>query len=337
MSTHTAPTPNKLAPTRDEPRFYRKVLGKIAPLLGLLAVYAFFAAAKPDAFMTLPNSKLILEEIGVNGMAALGTTLVIITGGIDLSIGPVVALSSVVVALLILHGWPIGLAALAAVGAGALCGALNGLLITAFDLLPFIVTLGAWSALRGVAQGLSHNKNVNAHAGWLNGILLNSPSGDLKWLKLPVGVWLIFIVTAGLWALLRYTRFGRHVFAIGSNQQTARLCGVRVRTTKICVYAIASALAGLAGVMNFAWNGGVGTPTLSYITLPAIAAVVVGGASLSGGEGSPVGTLIGILIIRIVSNGCGAMDLSDWVQKIVTGAIIIVAVALDRLRHRRAR
>ncbi len=336
MSVVAVPEQAKSSGGVDEPPFYRWLLGKIAPLLGLAAVYAFFAVAKPGAFMTLPNSKLILEEMALNGLAALGTTLVIISGGIDLSIGPVVALCSVVVALLILHGWPIILAVFAAVATGALCGALNGLIITAFNLLPFIVTLGAWSALRGAAQGLCHSQSVNANAGWLAN-LLNTPSGNWKWLPLPLGVWLIFIVTAALWALLRYTRFGRHVFAIGSNEQTARLCGVRVRTSKIWVYAIASAMAGLAGVMNFAWMSGVGKSTLSYITLPAIASVVVGGASLSGGEGSPVGTLIGVLIIAIVSNGCGVMDLSNWVQKVVTGAIIIVAVALDRLRRRRAR
>jgi ribose/xylose/arabinose/galactoside ABC-type transport system permease subunit len=155
-----------------------------------------------------------------------------------------------------------------------------------------------------------------------------------RWMLVPPGVWLMIVFAAVVAALLRYTRFGRHVFAIGSNEQTARLCGVAVEPTKLAIYGIGGALAGLAGVLQFAYLT-MGDPTTAAgYELDIIAAVVIGGASLAGGQGSVFGTLVGAMIMTTVSNGCTKLDLANWVQEIVTGGIIVFAVALDRLRHR---
>ncbi len=275
----------------------------------------------------------MLLQTAVVGTAALGMTLIIISGGIDLSIGSNIALCTVAVALLLSLGVPPLLAALGGIGVGALCGALIGLLITRLGLTPFIVTLGMWGALRGAAKGLAHESIVSAPTTWLNG-LLTSLRPTNRWMLLPPGVWLMLALTVLVAALLRYTRFGRHVFAIGSNEQTARLCGVPVQRTKLLIYTVGLAFAGIAGVLQFSYLT-VGDPTTAAgLELAVIAAVVIGGASLNGGEGSVFGSVIGALVMTVVANGCTKMNLANWVQEIVTGGIIIAAVALDRWRHR---
>jgi ribose/xylose/arabinose/galactoside ABC-type transport system permease subunit len=153
---------------------------------------------------------------------------------------------------------------------------------------------------------------------------------------LPPGVWVLIILAVVMAALLRYTRLGRHTFAIGSNEQTARLCGVAVERVKVLVFTLCGAFAGLAGLMQFS-RLTVGDPTVAVgLELNVIAAVVIGGGSLSGGEGSILGTLVGALLMTTIASGCTQMGLPNWVQEIITGAIIVVAVAVDRLRHRRS-
>jgi ribose/xylose/arabinose/galactoside ABC-type transport system permease subunit len=224
-------------------------------------------------------------------------------------------------------------AALGGIATGAACGALIGLLITRLNLTPFIVTLGMWGALRGAAKGLANETMVAAPSTWLND-LLQSLRPQNRWMIFPPGVWLMLVLTLFVGALLRYTRFGRHIFAIGSNEQTARLCGVPVKRTKLLIYIVGLAFAGIAGVLQFSYLT-VGDPTTANgLELAVIAAVVIGGASLNGGEGSVFGSLIGALIMTVVANGCTKMNLANWLQEIVTGAIIIIAVVLDRLRHR---
>ena len=151
---------------------------------------------------------------------------------------------------------------------------------------------------------------------------------------LPPGVWLMLLLTLFVAGLLRYTRFGRHIFAVGSNEQTARLCGISVSRTRLLTYTVGLAFAGIAGVLQFSYLT-VGDPTTANgLELASIAAVVIGGASLSGGEGSVFGSVIGALIMTVVANGCIKLNLANWVQEIVTGGIIIAAVVVDRLRHR---
>lgn len=306
---------------------------KLGSIFGLVFVLALFAFLRPRTFLTADNFQIMLLQTAVVGTAALGMTLIIISGGIDLSIGSNIALCTVAIALMLQHHVSPLLAALGGIAVGSACGALIGLLITRLNLTPFIVTLGMWGALRGAAKGLANETMVAAPSTWLND-LLQSLAPKNRWMIFPPGVWLMLALTLVVAALLRYTRFGRHIFAIGSNEQTARLCGVSVKRTKLLIYTIGLAFAGIAGVLQFSYLT-VGDPTTANgLELAAIAAVVIGGASLNGGEGSVFGSLIGALIMTVVANGCTKMNLANWVQEIVTGAIIITAVVLDRLRHR---
>jgi ribose transport system permease protein len=309
------------------------LVSKLGPVLGLLVVFVLFALLRPGTFLTFDNVELILLQTAVVGTAALGTTLVIVSGGIDLSVGSNIALCTVAIALLLTHHMPPLVAAAGGVLTGALCGLVISLLITRLQLSPFIVTLGMWGALRGAAKGIAGETMVQAPATWLNG-LLNTLQPGQRWMLVPPGVWMMLLLGVGVSAALRYTRVGRHLFAIGSNEQTARLCGVPVERTKLLLYTVAAAFAGLAGVLQFAYLT-VGDPTTADgYELAAIAAVVIGGASLAGGQGSIFGSLVGAMIMTTISNGCTKLDLANWVQEIVTGAIIVFAVALDRFRHR---
>ena len=309
------------------------LLGKLGPVIGLAFVCILFASLTYETFVTVSNFQVMLTQTAVVGMASLGMTIIIIAGGIDLSFGSTVALSGVVVALLLQRGWSPVLAGVGGVGTGALCGLVIGLLITRLKLMPFIVTLGTMTAFRGLAKCLGSEAMVNAPDTWMNRMLNGLGEGQ-QWMIFPPGVWLVIVFSILVAAMLRYTRFGRHVFAIGSNEQTARLCGVRVDRRKVLIYTVGAAFAGLAGILQFGYLT-VGDPTTADgMELNVIAAVVIGGASLNGGRGSILGTLIGALIMTVVSNGCTKVGLSSSVQQIVTGAIIILAVALDGLQHR---
>ncbi len=331
--------------------------------LALFAVFLFFAVMVEDGkFYTARNLENILRQSSVYATAALGMTLVIIAAGIDLSIGSIIALTVVMVAwvlnihqmapavgkvegeaVYLIHQYPVMLPMLAvavAVLAAALAGACNGLAIVGLRLVPFIVTLGTMGIFRGLAKGIADEKDIYPQTDtWITGIMdptLSSIDPARRWMVLPPGVWLLIVSAVATGLLLRYTRFGRHVFAIGSNEETARLCGVPVGRTKILVYTLAGFLAGLAGLMQFSFISGIGQPTtaVSY-ELFIIAAVVIGGGSLMGGEGSILGSVIGALIITILYMGGQQMGWPKWVQEMVIGAIIVAAVALDRLRHRR--
>ena len=306
-------------------------LKKLAPLLGLACVVGLFSALRPERFATPSNFQVILTQTAVVGTAALGMTLVIISGGIDLSVGSALALCTVIVAHLLKRGLPPAAAAFASVGAGAAVGLVIGLLVTYGRLLPFIVTLGLLGALRATAQLLAPNARVEAPDTWLNDLMFIFAENNVL---VPAGVWVMLALALLVAGVLRYTRFGRHAFAVGSNEQTARLCGVAVDRTKILVYVYAGALNGVAGVLMFSsLTMGEATGAQGY-ELNVIAAVVIGGASLSGGEGSVLGSLVGALMMTTLANGCTKMDWPNPYQMAVTGVIIILAAALDRLRHR---
>lgn len=319
-------------------------MNKFGPLLGLFIVFGLFTAITSSDFASIRNIETIARQTTVVGTAALGMTMVIILGGIDLSVGSVVALSTVVIALVLgyhpdkmITVTPMLalLAGLAGIGAGAICGFVNGLLITKLKVVPFIVTLGTMLAVTGIAKGFANDMKVNCDDSWLNSVLAALGPGQ-RWLLLPVGVWIMLLLAVVVAFILRYTKFGRHVFAVGSNEQTARLCGISVERVKLLVYTGSAALVGLAGLMQFS-RLTIGDPTVAKgLELQVIAAVVIGGGSLSGGEGSIFGTLVGALIVGVIGSGCSQMGLPNWVQEIATGCIIVVAVALDRLRHRRS-
>jgi ribose transport system permease protein len=257
--------------------------------------------------------------------------MVIISGGIDLSVGSIIALSTVVVALLLRRELAPAVAALGAVAAASVCGLLNGALITRLRVVPFIVTLGTMLLVRGAAKGLADERRIEAPLTWLNG-LLRTARGDTG-LLVPTGIWIAAVLAVGVAAVLRYTRFGRHLFAIGSNERTARLCGVRVERRKLAVYTAAAALAGLAGVLEFS-RLSVGDPTVAVgLELDVIAAVIIGGGSLLGGKGTVLGTIGGAAIMAMIQIGCSQAGLPNWVQQIVTGSIIVIAVALDHWRQ----
>jgi ribose transport system permease protein len=260
-------------------------------------------------------------------------TLIIISGGIDLSVGSTIALVTVVVALLLKRGAPPTVAVAGGIVTATVSGLLIGAMVTGARLLPFIVTLGTFGAYRGVAEELSNQQSVSAPETWIN-TLLNVPADGTRWMILAPGVWLMLALALLVAAVLRYTRFGRHTVAVGSNEQTARLCGVAVVRTKILVYGVAGALVGVAGVLQFSFLT-VGDPTTANgYELNIIAAVVIGGASLSGGQGSILGAVLGALFMTVIANGCTKLGLDNPIQKIVTGAIIVAAAALDQLRQR---
>ncbi len=354
----------------------RSILRRAGPALGLIAAWALFAALAGGSFVALANQRLMLLQTAVVGTAAVGATLIIVSGGIDLSVGSTIALGTMAGAIALRAGLSPALAALAGVGTGALVGAAIGAMVVGevvragalaagafvgwraggsggavvglaagatlalaagrlvprLPLSPFIVTLGMWGAMRGLAKGLGDNQPVYPPSpggtGWLADLML--PSGGI----LPAGVWILLAVAALFAVLLRHTRFGRHAFAIGSNQETARLCGVDVERTKLLVYGLGVGCAGIASVLQLSYLS-MGDPTTAQgAELKVIAAAVIGGASLSGGEGSILGTLLGALLMTVVDNGCTKLGLDNWVQECVTGAIIVLAVTLDRLRHR---
>lgn len=314
---------------------WRAWLSRLGPLFGLALVFGLFAAIGPDHFTSVRNLETMARQTAIIGTAALGMTMVIILGGIDLSTGSTIALATVVIARLLGAGVSPLVAALAGVASGAACGLLNGLLITRLRVVPFIVTLGTLLGVRGLAKGLAGEQKVDAPITWLNELLASLGPGQ-RWMLVSWGVWIMLGLALAVAALLRYTRLGRHTFAVGSSEPTARLCGVAVDRVKVTVYTLSAALAGLAGLMQFS-RLTVGDPTVAGgAELDVIAAVVIGGGSLAGGEGSVLGTLIGALIMTVIRSGCSQMGLANWVQEIVTGGIIVVAVALDRLRHRQS-
>ncbi|HEX9005843.1 MAG TPA: ABC transporter permease [Bacteroidota bacterium] len=321
------------APVRLRKRS-RGLMTRLGPLLGLVAVYLLFAALGPASFTSFQNLETIARQTAIVGTAALGMTMIMIAGGIDLSVGSMIALVTVVIAALLQAGLPPLAAALLGIGAAALAGFGNGVLVTRLRIVPFIVTLGTLLLLRGAAKGLAHEQKIDAPLTSLVDLLAALPAAA-RWHLFPAGVWMMLLLALSVAGVLRFTKFGRHLTAVGSNELTARLCGVPVERIKVLVYTLGGAFAGVAGLFQFS-RLTVGDPTVAMgVELDVIAAVVIGGGSLSGGEGSVLGTMVGALIMTVIRSGCSQMGLPNWVQEMVTGAIIVVAVALDRLRHRK--
>jgi ribose/xylose/arabinose/galactoside ABC-type transport system permease subunit len=321
------------------------------PFLGLVLITALFAWLTLDSgrFITLENWQTIAVQSVIVATAALGMTIIMIAGGIDLSVGSSVALVTVCIALLVkkidpllsdsLREWKILLpiALVFGIAIGGVCGAINGTLIAWLRVVPFIVTLGTYTIYRGLAKWLAASTTVyipgDVKPRWFNGILKSDPVPH--WLIVAPGVWIVLILSALVALMLRYSLLGRYVYAIGSNEATARLCGINVPLIKIVVYTIGGLATGLAGVLEFVYLSATGDPTSAVgLELQVIAAVVIGGGSLSGGEGTVLGTLIGCLIMAVLSNGCVHANISDSSRDVFIGIIIIAAVTLDRLRRR---
>lgn len=311
-----------------------RLLAVLGPFVGLFFVVLLFALVGPPGFLSFYSFKVVATQTVVVGLGAIGMTFVIISGGIDLSVGSVIALSSVTTAMFMRDGHQPSVAILGGVATGALCGLINGILITTLRIVPFVITLGMLGIARGFAKYLADEQKVDAPAAWLGELMQKSP--EPAWLLIPPGVWLLLALTPLMAFVLRHTVLGVHTFAVGSNENTARLCGVPVARTKIAVYVLCGIFAGLAGVAQFA-RLTVGDPTTATgKELDVIAAVVIGGGSLAGGEGRILGSLVGAFLMGTLAYGCTQTGVPTYVQEILIGAIIVAAVALDRLRHRRA-
>lgn len=304
------------------------------PLIALVVVYLAFLAWTPDTFARPLTLITMARQTVIVGTAAVGMTLVILLGGIDLSSGSLVALTTVVGASALKSGAGPVTAVMMGIGAATVIGALNGALIAGLDVAPFLVTLGTMSILRGTAKGIAHEQKIDCPTRGLEHLMSLAPGRE--WMIVPPGVWLLLIL-AGIAAFsLKYTVLGRHITAVGSSERTARLAGIHVSRIKVYTYAIAGLIAGIAGTFQLS-NLTVGDPTDSVgLELSAIAAVVIGGASLSGGQGSVVGSMLGALLMTVIRTGCLHAGLPNWVQEILTGAIIIVAMGVDRFRRRKA-
>ncbi|HEX2781818.1 MAG TPA: ABC transporter permease [Gemmatimonadaceae bacterium] len=322
-------------PLSVAPRWAGRLAGA-GPILGLVLVIAAFAllADSPGRYLSPLNLRIVLSQTVIVAVAAIGMTMIIVAGGIDLSVGAAIALTGVCAALGIAAGWPPALAAAAAVVAGGVVGVVNGALITGLRVVPFIATLGMLGVARGVAKWLAHEQTVNVPPTWLNELLVTFPTA--RWMVFPPGVWLALALAVLAAVVLRRTVFGRRVFALGSSEAAARACGIDTTRLTLFVYGLAGLLFGLAGVLQTS-RLRQGDPTVAIgIELDVIAAVVIGGASLSGGEGSIAGSMVGALIMAFLRNGCQQMGWPNYIQEIIIGAIIVLAVALDRLRGRLA-
>ncbi|MBL8826657.1 MAG: ABC transporter permease [Planctomycetaceae bacterium] len=326
----------------NKPAVWRNLVsGSLGPLLALVMVIAFFGIAdtvKNDegSFLTAQNFRTVSVQMSTVAVAALGMTLVIIAGGIDLSAGTALALSATTMAWSLKAGWGVPAALAAAIGIGMLAGFVNGLLISTLRVVPFIVSLGTMTAYLGLAKVIAKESTVRPDPSqipeWLGKLVSVLPKDHFL---LATCVWIGLALAVALAAVLRYTVFGRYVFAIGSNEATARLCGVPVTAVKIAVYTLAGFFVGIAGIYQFARLSS-GNPTSGIgLELKIIAAVVIGGGSLSGGRGSVVGTLAGAAMMQVIASGCTLLGLSNPLQDVIIGVIIVAAVTVDQWRVRR--
>lgn len=297
-------------------------------LLVLVALVLLMAAIAPN-FASVDNIWNIARSISINAILAAGMTFVIITAGIDLSVGSTVAVAGVVSVLVAMAGVPAPLAVLIGVLAGAAAGAINGVLTAYMTLAAFIVTLASMTFLRGLAYTMTGGQPI------VDGNLSFRGLGNGNLLGVPAPVICMLIVYVLAWFLLERTRYGRHVYAVGGNPEAAHLAGVNVKGILTSVYVIAGACAGLAGVI-FAGRVVSAQPTAGNgYELDAIAAVVLGGTSLAGGKGRIIGTFIGALILGVLSTGLILMNLPFFTQLLVKGIVIIIAVSIDSLKQRR--
>jgi ribose/xylose/arabinose/galactoside ABC-type transport system permease subunit len=333
---------------------FLRFLGRQAlsgPVIGLIAVMTVFIiliawSGEPGdlkRFLGFKNLQVLLKSIAVTGVISLGALLIIIAGGIDLSVGSVVALVTVVTMqvfrLAFAQSGSSDIASVIAVPAGiaiaGVCGFCNGLVITKLGVRPFVTTLGMLSIARGLAVWLAAGQSV-AFPGKAPGWVTSLAEVHVKNTLVNPGFWSLIALAFAVSFLLRFTVLGRYCYAIGSNEAAARLCGIAIDRNKIVIYTLAGLLTGWGGVLMFA-QGGSGEPTGAVgLELDVIAAVVIGGASLSGGRGTVLGTLLGVIILGVLSNGVSELKVPVEIRYILTGTIIIVNTALSQWQRRAA-
>ena len=299
------------------------------PLIGLVLLCVIFSLTS-DVFLTWRNALNVIDQITVLGILAIGMTAVIVIGGIDLSVGSILAFSMMMMGWLYQSvGVPLGLAIVAGLLVGTACGLVNGLLITRAKLPPFIATLTMMSVGRGLANIITEGRQIVGYPDWFTNL---STVRHFGFLSVTVAIFIVLSIIS--WAVLRYTTIGRSLYAIGGSPEVARLAGIRVRKLTMSVYALSGLLAGLASVaLACRLNSSQPSAGTGY-ELDTIAAVVIGGASLNGGVGGIRGTVVGVLIIGVLRNGLNLSGVSPFVQQIVIGVVIALAVAADTLRRR---
>ncbi len=303
--------------------------GVTGPLLGLVLLCVFLSLAT-DSFLTLRNCLNVLDQITVLGIMAVGMTFVILIGGIDLAVGSTLALAMMVMAYLANElGLPLPLAILCALLIAAVTGLASGLLITGFGVPAFIATLAMMSVARGLANMITDGQQIVGFPPWFNLMAIIRYGG---FLTVTVGLMLLVFVAG--WLFLRYSTAGRSLYAIGGNAEVARLAGINVALTTIGVYVVSGVLAGLAGVVLAARLDSAQPSSGFTYELDTIAAVVIGGTSLSGGAGGIAGTAIGVLIIGVLRNGLNLLGVSPFTQQVVIGVVIALAVAAEAFRKR---
>ena len=312
-----------------------KFARQLLPFCTLTLIIAALSALEPDTFLTTENFSNVLSRSSYSGIVAMGMTAVIISGGIDLSVGSMLALCGMVA------GWAMtrdgtvvptpglmALGTLVGVGMGLLAGLLNGSLITLLNLPPFIVTLGTMSAFRGISYAMN------------NGMMFDVPTytflGEGRLADIPVNVLIFLLIVLLAFFILRYTPLGRYTYAIGSNRQAAYHAGVNVNRNLIAIYTLTGLFVGLAAMIATSRTVSAQPTAGTNLELDVIAAVVIGGASLSGGRGTVIGTIIGTLLISFLRNGLTLLGISPHIQFVVIGAIIIAAVALDQAARAKA-
>ncbi|RCW47993.1 ABC transporter permease [Paenibacillus prosopidis] len=295
----------------------------LGSLVGLLLIIIALAISA-DNFLTVNNLLNVLRQVSINALIAFGMTFVILTGGIDLSVGSILALSSALSAGLMAGGTDTWIAVIVGLGAGMAMGAVNGLLVAKGRLAPFIVTLATMTVFRGLTLVYTDGKPITG----LNKDFALLGKGYFLQIPMPI-IWMV-ISFAVLYIILKHTTFGRRVYAIGSNEEATWLSGISTSKVKVLVYSISGLLAAISGlILTSRLNSSQPTAGVSY-ELDAIAAVVLGGTSLSGGKGWIVGTLIGAVIIGVLDNGLNLLNVSSFYQQVVKGAVILIAVLLDR-------
>lgn len=305
-------------------RHWVERLADHVPLLSLIVLCVGFSLAT-DTFLSVRNLVNVIDQLTVLGIMALGMTAVIVIGGIDLSVGSVLAVSMMAMGWLSnVMGVPMPLAMVAALAVGALCGTFSGLLITRGNLPPFIATLATMSIARGLANMITDGTQIVGYPDWFSALSIERYLGFLS-----VTVALFLVLTAIAAVYMKYRAGGRALYAIGGSGEVARLAGIPVKRMTLAVYAVCGLLAGLAGVvMSTRLDSSQPSGGLGY-ELDTIAAVVIGGASLSGGFGSIFGTLMGVLTIGVLRNGLNLVGVSPFVQQIVIGVVIVLAVMVD--------
>jgi ribose transport system permease protein len=297
-------------------------------LIGLIAIVVIFGLLAPE-FLSQRNLLNILQQSSINACLALGMTLVIISGGIDLSVGPTAAIAAVITASLMVAGVPIPLAILAGLAIGAICGLLNGVLVAYAGLQPFIVTLGTLSTYRAIALIYTGGNPVLGIPPGFRSLF----NGSL--LGLPIPVIIVAVVALAAWILLKKTPLGEYLLAVGGNEEAAYVAGVPIAITKITAYVISGVLAALASMILIG-RLGAAEPILGNLwELDAIAAAAIGGASLMGGKGSILGTILGAIILGAMRNGLTLMNVQAFYQLLATGLIILVAMMIDRVTRGR--